>query len=245
MDRRRPRQPDVRSTTHRFGCTVSPGPAGRRTTNRTTRANHTAQNSHARQAESAYTRLIRGAASLARSMASRPPSQSCTEAGVTSSPHTSPRVSTTTGRLRPDTVSPPSKPRGPPRSVVFTDWRSRMPVAGRRVLPAARRTFSRRVAWMAARVPSLCQRRKSWKPMRSVGRSVGSDRHAPPVRATDRMPSTMSRRSYLAGRPPGRGGGTSRAMFAHGASVILDGSGVLLMPARVARYPLIGHPLRE
>lgn len=43
------------------------------------------------------------------------------EAGWTHTRRTNPSVSTNTWRLRPETFLPPSKPRGPPTLVVFTD----------------------------------------------------------------------------------------------------------------------------
>ena len=103
--------PNVRSTIHRFGFTTNPFcPGSFRTSITTTRANHTAQNWTAAYAESANTLASRGAARLARSITSRAPSQSWTEAGVTTNPQTSPRVSTTRCRFRPRTFFPPVVP---------------------------------------------------------------------------------------------------------------------------------------
>src|SRR5262245_18300424 len=64
-------------------------------------------------AASAHTCTSRSLAALASVTASRAPLQSATSAGVTASPHTSPRVSTHTCRLIPVTLFPPVEPAGP------------------------------------------------------------------------------------------------------------------------------------
>src|SRR5215472_5073083 len=51
-------------------------------------------------------------------------------------------------------------PRGPPCSLVFTDWLSRMATDGLGFLPVAWRTLVRKASWIWSQVPSCCQRRK-------------------------------------------------------------------------------------
>jgi len=66
-----------------------------------------------------------------------------------------PMVSVRMCRLRPFTFLPASKPRGPPASVVLTDWLSITPALGLASRPAASRTaISRR--WLI-----VCQRPSS------------------------------------------------------------------------------------
>ena len=55
-------------------------------------------------------------------MASAAPSRSCMSAGCASAPTSKSVVSVMTCRLRPLIFFPASKPRGPPASVVLTDW---------------------------------------------------------------------------------------------------------------------------
>jgi len=49
------------------------------------------------------------------------------------------------------------------------------------------------------------------------------------------MALTISRRGYLAGRPPGRGGGTCGAMSRHWRSVRSVGYGVRVIPRRLPK----------
>src|SRR3954451_7404624 len=59
------------------------------------------------------------------------PSRSCMSAGCTSAPTNSPVVSVRMWRLRPLIFFAASKPRGPPASVVLTDWLSMTLPSGR------------------------------------------------------------------------------------------------------------------
>src|ERR1700726_1024782 len=63
-------------------------------------------------------------------MTSLAPSRSWTSAGCTSAPTSKPPVSVTMWRLRPLIFLAASYPRGPPLSVVLTDWVSMTPAHG-------------------------------------------------------------------------------------------------------------------
>src|SRR5947208_12824630 len=76
-------------------------------THRALAATHSAS---ARYAASAHTRASRGRASPTRLNTSAAPSQSVGDAGSTARPQISPRVSTSTCRLRPATFFPPVVP---------------------------------------------------------------------------------------------------------------------------------------
>ena len=56
--------------------------------------------------------------------------------------------------------------------------------------------------------------------MRYGGRSCGKLRHVQPLRARYNTALTISRRSYLAGRPPCFGSGSQGAILRHWASVM-------------------------
>ena len=58
-------------------------------------------------------------------------------------------------RLRPFTFLPPSKPRGPPCSVIFALWLSMIAALGVGSRPARRRTRTRSRAWIRSHVPSM------------------------------------------------------------------------------------------
>ena len=107
LERRRERfsQPNVRSTIQRLGW-ISNRPRGRRTISTTHNQRTNAQPTRATYAWSAQRTFgnftdLRNAAST-----SLPPSRSCTLAGVMTSAHSSPSVSTTMCRLRPLTFFP-------------------------------------------------------------------------------------------------------------------------------------------
>jgi hypothetical protein len=68
-------------------------------------------------------------------------------------------------------------------------------------------------------VPSFFQRRKYQYTMAHGGRSWGSARHWQPVLEMYSKALTISRRSYLAGRPPGSGAGMNRQTWAYSAWV--------------------------
>lgn len=56
------------------------------------------------------------------------------------------------------------------------------------------------------------------------------------------MALRISRRGYLAGRPPGLGRGTSRSISFHWASVTSLGYGFLLMPGKITRPGCGSYP---
>lgn len=107
FERRRERfsQPNVRSTIHRFGW-ISKRPRGRRTISTTHNQRTNAQPTRATYAWSAQRTFGNFTDWRNRASTSRPPSRSCTLAGVMTSAHTSPSVSTTMCRLRPSTFFP-------------------------------------------------------------------------------------------------------------------------------------------
>jgi len=63
-------------------------------------------------------------------------------------------------------------------------------------------------------VPSALQVRKYQYTACQRGKSCGRARHWQPVQATYTKALTISRRSYLAGRPPGLGAGMKRWTWA-------------------------------
>ena len=72
-------------------------------------------------------------------------------------------------------------------------------------------------------VPPFFQAMKYQYTMRQGGKSCGIIRHEQPPRAMYKRPLTISRRSYLAGRPPGFGAGMNRETWAHSELVRSDG----------------------
>ena len=64
-------------------------------------------------------------------------------------------------------------------------------------------------------MPSFFQMRKYQYTLSQGGKSCGKARHWQPVRLTYSKALTISRRSYLAGRPPGLGAGMKRWTWAH------------------------------
>ena len=81
-------------------------------------------------------------------------------AGSTLHAMSSPKVSTRMWRLRPLTRLCTSKPRMPPRSVVFTDWPSMMTTDGQAVRPACRRACWYIERWTQVQTPPFFQTRK-------------------------------------------------------------------------------------
>jgi hypothetical protein len=57
------------------------------------------------------------------------------------------------------------------------------------------------------------------------GNSLGSMRHAHPLRSTEKTASAISRSGHFRGRAVGLGGGSSGARMAHSASDKSDGYG--------------------
>ena len=107
-----------------------------------------------------------------------------------------------------------------PLSVVLTDWLSMTAAEGWRwQRPSATRRSPRSSAMSRSSVPSAFQQRKYQYTMVQGGRSCGNARHWQPVRLTYSRALTISRRSYLAGRPPGLGAGMKRWTWAHSAWV--------------------------
>src|SRR5512135_99179 len=91
--------------------------------------------------------------------------------------------------------------------------------------PAWWRAADRSRSWTRSRVPPSRQAMKYQETLLQGGKSWGSARHWEPVRVTYSRPLTISRRSYLAGRPPGLGLGTKSSITDHWSSVRSDGSG--------------------
>ncbi|ANS31089.1 hypothetical protein R1CP_32330 [Rhodococcus opacus] len=88
-------------------------------------------------------------------------------------------------------------------------------------------------------VPSL-EVPENGLPRREVMRSC---RHEQPVRLTWRIASTIRRRSWIAGRPPGSAAGTIGAINSHWASVRSDGYGVGLRRfLRATTAPIMPPP---
>jgi hypothetical protein len=113
----------------------------------------------------------------------------------------------------------PSVVRRPPFSVVLTVWVSTTPPLGSGLRPARVRTSLRKVSLIRSNRPSLRQWKKYQYTMRQGGRSCGSNLQEHPVLSRYRMALTISRRGYLAGRPPFLGAGIRGSSFAHSASV--------------------------
>ena len=138
LDKRRSRAhpAQVRSTLHRFGRRRKPlVPAGRLTISRRTfrqgRSPHSQAARAPREAWAAHSRRRREQGCRRTSRTGLAPSGSGTLAAVTTTPRSSPRVSTKIGRWRPCTCWPASEPRPPllPWSSPLGD-RSRPPWAG-------------------------------------------------------------------------------------------------------------------
>jgi site-specific DNA recombinase len=104
---------------------------------------------------------------------------------------------------------------GPPFSVVRPVWLSRMAAEGCRCRPSAARKSPRRSSCSRSRVPSSFQVRKYQYTASQGGKSCGKARHWQPVRSMYKRALTISRRSYLAGRPPDLGAGMKRSICDH------------------------------
>ena len=113
----------------------------------------------------------------------------------------------------------PSMVRRPPFSVVLTVWVSTTPPLGSGLRPARVRTSLRKVPLMRSNNPSLRQWKKYQYTIRQGGRSCGSSLQEQPVLSRYRMALTISRRGYLAGRPPFFGAGIRGSSLTHSASV--------------------------
>ena len=77
-------------------------------------------------------------------------------------------------------------------------------------------------SWMRSVRPSSVQVLKYQYTVSHGGKSCGSWRHEQPVRFRYKIASTIRRRGWVAGRPPGRGS-TIGAISSHCASVRSDG----------------------
>jgi site-specific DNA recombinase len=104
-------------------------------------------------------------------------------------------------------------------SVVLTDWLSMIAAEGWRCRPSACRRSPRSSSIRRSKIPSFFQCMKYQYVIRQGGRSWGMARHWQPVRTTYSRALTISRRSYLAGRPPGLGAGMNRETWAHSGPV--------------------------
>ena len=104
----------------------------------------------------------------------------------------------------------------------LTDWASTIPALAIGSRPAASRTAARNASWMRSVRPSSVQVLKYQYTVSHGGKSCGSWRHEQPVRFRYKIASTIRRRGWVAGRPPGRGS-TIGAISSHCASVRFDG----------------------
>ena len=88
---------------------------------------------------------------------------------------------------------PASKPVGPPTSVHFTLWLSRMAAVGVACRPSACRTLSRSRSCIRSRSPSRLQRMYHLKTVDHGGKSWGNDLHETPVLVRYRIAFRNSR----------------------------------------------------
>ncbi len=105
-------QPNVRSTTHRRGCTRNPSAALAAIVTFHRHTRRTYSTNRRLNPLSAITSRTRGSQCRAAPSSHRPASRSWSFAGVTSRAHTSPSESTPTTRLRPTAFFPPVVPPG-------------------------------------------------------------------------------------------------------------------------------------
>jgi len=104
----------------------------------------------------------------------------------------------------------------------LTDWASTIPAEAIGSRPAASLVAARSASWMRSVVPSAFHRLKYQYTVSQGGKSCGSCRHEQPVRFRYKIASTIRRRGWIAGRPPGLTG-TIGSIQAHWASVKSEG----------------------
>src|SRR5262249_10955760 len=88
---------------------------------------------------------------------------------------------------------PPSYPFGPPASVVFTVWLSRIPALGVGSLSASPRTSAGRASWTRSQTPGSRHGQNEYETVLHVAQSCGSIRQVQPARARYRTALTISR----------------------------------------------------